>query len=77
MYNNYNNSPNLMISRGSVVSSQQKTFLNKAQAHSYQSHPYFIWSYTGQPVTRKDWSVYSKLSRSNIEGTNGLFQDIQ
>ena len=28
MYNNYNNSPNL-ISIGSVVSSQQKTFFNK------------------------------------------------
>ena len=35
MYNNYNNSPNLMISIGSVVSSQQKTFFNKA---------YEIWS---------------------------------
>ena len=30
MYNNYNNSPNLMISIGSVVSSQQNTFFNKA-----------------------------------------------
>jgi hypothetical protein len=30
MYTNYNNSPNLIISIGSVVSSQQKTFLNKA-----------------------------------------------
>jgi hypothetical protein len=29
MYNNYNNSPNLMISIGSIVSSQQKTFLYK------------------------------------------------
>ena len=28
MYNNYNNSPNLIISIPSVVSSQQKTFFN-------------------------------------------------